>query len=119
MNDPVGPALTPAEWKAARAAPGGDAPSLLLRKLHEERGADAARHAQAALALLDRPFGFTWEDVDRCVELAVRDEEVAALQWVRQYRSGWRDLAERIAALLPPRMAAVPVQDSRDDAASA
>ena len=111
MSDRFPPALTAAEWRALRANPGGS-PAILLQQIQEERGLGALLHAQAALALLDQPFGFNWEDVDRCNELAVRDEEVAALQWVREYRSGWRDLADRVAALMPPRVAAIPAEDS-------
>jgi hypothetical protein len=61
--------------------------------------------AIAALAMDGQPFGFTWEDVDRCVDMACEDEAVAAHQphAPAAFRSEWRDLADRIAALLPPR----------------
>jgi hypothetical protein len=101
----VPPALTPEEWRQVEGR--GIKSVRLLDEIKDQRGPAAALHADAALSLNGQPFGFTWEDVDRVIILAERDEEVAALQWVRQYRSGWRDLGERIAALLPPRIAAV------------
>jgi hypothetical protein len=51
----------------------------------------AARHALAALALHGQPFGFTWQDVD-----LLRDA-------VDYLDPRIRTLADRIAALLPPR----------------
>lgn len=69
---------------------------------HHSYHHDAARHALAALALVGQPFGFTWDDVDalhRVVQSSVGDwtpnnSELRAL-----------DIADRIAALLPPREA--------------
>jgi hypothetical protein len=88
----------------------------------EDQGEDAskgyarvpseARHALAALALYDQPFGFTWEDVDRLRE-AVHDIDFSHVEDVEQRRlmeldtrmmRAWMlDLADRIADLLPPR----------------
>lgn len=52
-------------------------------------------HALAALALFQQPFGFTWEDVDELHNeimrgYLLRPDDIASL-------------ADRIAALLPPR----------------
>jgi hypothetical protein len=59
----------------------------------------------AALALHGQPFGFTWADVD-----AIRGAADEAEQEARPYPSGipearapFDSLADRIAALLPPR----------------
>jgi hypothetical protein len=58
------------------------------------------RHAIAALALHGQPFGFTWEDVDWLRAMADWAEEYGVAAdgpaWVNA-------LADRIAALLPPR----------------
>lgn len=57
------------------------------------------RHALAALALHDQPFGFTWEDVDalRCGADMIEDE------WGGEPAPDLLNLADRIAALVPPR----------------
>lgn len=60
------------------------------------------RHVVAALALHGLPEGFTWEDVDRLYVTA---------EWLENFPNPiqdfdsemLRDLADRIAALLPPR----------------
>ena len=51
MSDKIEPAVTPEEWKEFRAG-----------ELHTTR---LGFHATAALSLHGKPFGFTWEDVDR------------------------------------------------------
>lgn len=56
-----------------------------------------ARHALAALALHDQSFGFTWADVD-----AIHDV-FAATAGAGFDQSQLVSLADRIAALLPPR----------------
>ena len=93
----VQPALTPAEWKeflpgsqsdVADAVDDADETMLVERRRRDtaEAAMTARRYnAAAALALHGQPFGFTWEDVERCRDL------------------GLNDLADRIAALLPPR----------------
>ena len=65
----------------------------LLIDLPEE---PAARHATAAVALHGQPFGFTWEDVDGLRMVAQSHEA---------FGSAIEDVADRIAALLPPREA--------------
>lgn len=52
-------------------------------------------HGIAALALHGQPFGFRWEDVSLLLDMADGFE--------REDPVRLRDLADRIAALLPPR----------------
>ena len=89
----IEPALTPEEWKEFRAG-----------ELHTTR---LGFHATAALCLHGKPFGFTWEDVDR-----LRKAEI--IYFIPGYGDQGRrvdergtalldDLADRIASLLPPR----------------
>lgn len=59
-------------------------------------------HAVAAAALYRQPFGFTWQDVDDI-------RHAASEPWDGSRAIGFRDerlalLADRIAALLPPRV---------------
>lgn len=64
------------------------------------------RHAIAALALHEQPFGFTWEDVDSCRAQAEEFESYHDSDLdLGSYENMlyWQDLADRIAALLPPR----------------
>lgn len=59
---------------------------------------DEYRHALAALALYQQPFGFTREDVDRLRAFAIRDSRTHG-----PHETHWAwHLADRIAALLPP-----------------
>lgn len=58
--------------------------------------------AIAALALRGQPFGFTWEDVEAIsvyYDPASRGHDL----FPRELEARLRDLAARIAALLPPR----------------
>lgn len=107
-------APTPEEW--ARVIPGSDNPytgiyseryAAVTFKLgtNGEVGivtpADIAlagrdRHALAALCLHEQPFGFTWEDVDLLSYSDLDEFDVAATGRLNS-------LADRIAALLPPR----------------
>lgn len=118
----IKPALTPEEWakeevqRFTRAAGRFDAGLTSDGRLElavgwEETGDDAYRvyhpiddrHALAALALHGQPFGFDWEDVDalRNASAAVSSYAIDDDQWSS---SGRLDrLADRIAALLPPR----------------
>lgn len=66
-------------------------------------GSSGVRHAQTerfllcALLLEGQPFGFTWNDVD-----ALRAIEGSGGQYERE-EAACRSIADRIAALLPPR----------------
>ena len=53
-------------------------------------------HALAALALHGQPFGFTWDDVELLRMFGNGDP-------MPHIRQQCNDLADRIAALLPPR----------------
>ena len=104
----VKPAMTAEEWAHAKQV------------TWAERWVDPDDpHQIAALALHDQPFGFTWEDVD-----ALRGVGRGLAEFMRNYGTGHGiispaaeramreamasalflpDLADRIAALLPPR----------------
>ena len=95
MNE-IKPALTPEEWAEA-------ADQRALQAVLESASAEVdawnppSRHGLAALTLHGQPFGFTWEDVDRVRSVAEPDSD-----WYRE--DEWLvSLADRIAALLPPR----------------
>lgn len=70
------------------------------------------RHALAALALVGQPFGFTWEDVDRLryaargtIEYCDRlmPDDSGGCCGNSADSAALASLADRIAALLPPR----------------
>ena len=101
------PALTPEEWRqqvrqlglpeecralsAALMVVLSDPDAVLDRTPGE------MRHAVAALVLEGQGFGFTWEDVD-----ALRDATAPESDWLMD-PAKLNSLADRIAALLPPR----------------
>lgn len=111
------PALTAEEWGDLQAGISWEGPlNKRLGYLNLSDGVltldssydEAETQAVAALCLHGQPFGFAWEDVDeieeaigdsyvlcsdRCVGGCDCDKTVARL----------RSLADRIAALLPPR----------------
>lgn len=60
---------------------------------------ESDRHALAALALHGQPFGFTWDMVDHLRGLAKMVER----QGLEASPIWTRAIADRIAALLPPR----------------
>ena len=105
MTDEIRPALSAEEWGHARVY------------ADEGRGADHFRaeagpmtwiepHKVAALALYGQPFGFTWEDVDELLAQAERSDfadRTGDNSGYGMYGGHCRDLAARIAALLPPR----------------
>ena len=94
MTDKIEPALTPEEWEFSRVGtfdlyvlgdggvfPVGSAPN---------------RHALAALALANQPFGFTWEDVAMLDSLDLYGDDARD----PRYRA-IDSLRDRIKALLP------------------
>ena len=104
MSGRVKPALTPEEWRYV--AENGCVP-------HD--GGDGFpqygnRHMTAAIALYGQPFGFTHEDVRQLRRLAESrvchgHGEYGPPDMYERAMGGWRglnDLADRIAALLPP-----------------
>jgi hypothetical protein len=92
MSDAIPPALTPARWASYRrlCEDIGGSPSTEMLGDHAE-----TEHELAALALHGQPFGFTYADVGNLR---------MAAELVGSPRAGalLLDLAERIAALLPP-----------------
>ena len=126
--DTLKPALTDAEWRerAVRREPGGtyhvdhialSADGETLRVACETDGelvlvTGADRHALAALALADQPFGFSAQDVEDEREVAeycgamarqlgeAGDEATATT--FRLLGERHRARAAKIAALLPP-----------------
>lgn len=93
MPESFRPALTPEEWAAVD--PKAD-------EWWENRHAETlGRHEAAARALHGQPFGFTWADVRLLEARATSEEEARAIMGGRE-PSPLRDLATRIAALLPP-----------------
>lgn len=105
----VTPALTPEEW----AMLGVDGSPICGQGDEDREYAARKCHAVAARALYGQPFGFTWEDVD-----ALRD----GADYIRRADEGesgyyhapgaptapdlaglLREIADRIAALLPLR----------------
>jgi hypothetical protein len=106
----VKPALTPEEWSAKEYYRENSDQVKLCGKylsvnndesetcsLHDSE----ARHALAALALHEQPFGFTWDDLMVLYE-AVRAAERAA-PYGNELADQLRPIRDKIAALLPPR----------------
>lgn len=110
--DQVKAALTPKEWervkeKIKKAEEDADLTRYYDRARRIEdyavywleggadyrRGEGGAAHGAAAMLLYNQPFGFTWEDVDRLHKVDRVDAEGDLLC----------SIADRIAALLPPR----------------
>lgn len=86
----VAPALTAEEW-ARFLDPSGDWVEYYLDREDE--------HTTAALALYGQPFGFSDLDPYWLNQIADMDDVSLALN----ERKFLHDLADRIAALLPPR----------------
>jgi hypothetical protein len=100
MSEKTEPALTPAEWAdLAFHAGEGRAHVGAGGALEAEGEFDAGgRHALAALALHAHPSGLTWKDVDLIRSTVLADDFHSPDDWFVLQR-----LADRIAALLPPR----------------
>lgn len=107
MTTPITPALTPDEWRnlSASRTDGVNAHDLSIKDYRSglvwlNVGEQSVRvddrpsmHAIAALALHEQPFGFSRADVEALRHIA-SDEPKLAPALV--------NLADRIAALLPP-----------------
>ena len=65
---------------------------------HRQHFDEAGRHKLAAMALHGQEFGFTWEDVDALLVVAKIADDLTGGQYSRVL-----SVADRIAALLPPR----------------
>lgn len=91
----IQPALTPEQWEATVPMTLSEAWAAFIS---EGRCTGApytdSHHAAAAILLHRQAFGFTWEDVEM-----LRAEADAR----GDFGSMWSGLADRIAALLPPR----------------
>lgn len=105
MSEKIKPAMPPEEWKAQLNRSSEDRRRVLL---HAKDEADAdgylTIHGLAALALHGQPFGFTWEDVDAlrwAAGFAVGTS--VTTDYTREKSARLSYLADRIAALLPPR----------------
>lgn len=113
-NARIGPALSPYEWRENDCFR-----DMSVSRLADEcspicsdrddtghwNSKDNCWHAAAALCLHGQPFGFTHADV-RLLRYAAdgfekTDPSLVTPGWVETIRR-WRELADRIAALLPP-----------------
>lgn len=95
----IKPALTPEEWADKSAVrPWGIFDNVIDEASFRDLGPEG-KHAAAALCLHGQPYGFTWEDV------VLLMAEVSTLTGYidEEEDAHWRSLADRIAALLPPR----------------
>lgn len=93
MSDKIQPALTPEEWEAATKA-------SAIRSYDEIFNvASSGRHAVAARALKDQPFGFTHADVALLRSITPDHEGLGGEERVIDELE---NLADRLAALLPP-----------------
>ena len=90
----IQPALTPEEWRS-KTATRGDV------ELFVHVSGPETLYALAALCLHSQPFGFTWEDVDFLQYNAARARSRHGDLIAEAF--DFDGLADRIAALLPPR----------------
>lgn len=91
----INPAYDPEDWPD----PTTDRLSEADAHWENAHGECMGRHQAAARALLDQPFGFTWEDVDLLRNGLIYEQYEYAAHTIPFFN----DLANRIAALLPPR----------------
>jgi hypothetical protein len=108
MSEKIQPALTPKEW-ARGATDDGTAYTTAAGEIATmdyalgERAIVRHPHALAALALHGQPYGFTWEDVD-ALRLTLSLAAMGSSDGEDADACGRASsLADRIAALLPPR----------------
>jgi hypothetical protein len=125
--DEIRPALTPEEWKALRWRANkevGGGPETAMDEVGCDVQRDSTnyldfewsdlkcdprelRHALAALALHGQPFGFTRQDVQmllaRAGDVEAEERDLSPLSPIAsEVAPAYRNLAARIAALLPP-----------------
>lgn len=91
----IEPALTREDWKRELSSPESER-DLWASRIDPRKTAGAPRHATAAIALFNMPFGFTRLDVDALREAA------ALVPVTRAVNYFLNALADRIEALLPP-----------------
>jgi hypothetical protein len=103
----IRPALTAEEWERGESDDAfftpeswGNAPPGELWVFDDSHGSTRImdRHGLAALALHEQPFGFTHRDMDILRDVA----ELCTEQGRDAHTFRLSDLADRIAALLPP-----------------
>ena len=104
MSEEIEPALTPEEWalweaRVSWARYQDPRPDFVEMASIPE---NARPHGVAAKLLHDQPFGFTWEDVDRLIGLELIEMGTTSIT-DEEDGPPLRDLADRIASLLPPR----------------
>lgn len=94
----IKPALSAEEWEDMLSWPYGVSDAIIrpAEMLGYGHNTPEDRHHVAALALHGQPFGFTWDDVDLLRMFSDGDP-------MEHIRRECNDLADRIAALLPPR----------------
>jgi hypothetical protein len=111
MPDPIAPALSPAEWSGVLSQHDG------LAHLREQFGTlPFSVHAIAALLLYEQPFGFTQQDVqderevsEYCAVMAKHHRETGDQTTAAKFAmlgERHRERADKLAALLPPDLAA-------------
>jgi hypothetical protein len=99
VADDVKPALTAEEWAKRISAGGAEMRHMEIAEFRDgTKVGFAPTHAAAAIALYDQPYGFTWADVDHLRGI-VHEYEVEQ----GSYDALLDEIADRIAALLPPR----------------
>lgn len=98
--DELRAALTAEEWDRFPDIAAGGQPTRGEEPLYHH-----TRHGIAAANLHGQPFGFTWEDVDRLWEaVSLADEHMTGpITAGESLGARLSLLADRIAALLPPR----------------
>lgn len=97
MSEKIEPALTPEEWAVAIRDRAGMAAAL--QKAWGDGANRENDHQLAALSLIFQPFGFTHQDVEMLRrEADIIEQNTPDADDVVRYRN----LAARIAALLPP-----------------
>ena len=112
--EPIRPALTPEEWQDLDSGEALIEDGELCVRYDSGLASEVVgdRHALAALCLHGQPFGFTWDDVEVLREISPEHRiGCAHLAFVgsdcdceaEQESATIASVADRIAALLPPR----------------
>jgi hypothetical protein len=91
----IPPALTAEEWRRVAEHP----QEYVSAEAQEAAVGVGSFHAVAAMALYGQPFGFDFTDRDRLREIA---DEIDRRGLPDAWSDRLRDVAARIAALLPP-----------------
>lgn len=100
----IQPALTPEEWRYAICGLvwDHDLAYLSVPDVDNPRR-PLGEHATAAFCLHGQPFGFTWEDVDALRRGHAEEHGSGCVASLGDPPCSLLSLADRIAALLPPR----------------